>query len=366
MAKLHLKLRSWLHVEIATVCAIAGLMYLPRAGAQDGAQAAAHTPVQAGRIKSSGITTSVLPILKLDPSRVTVSGFSSGGFMAVQLHIAHSKIFHGAASIAGGIYECTKGQSGRSRFTCMYDPQNIAIQEHIDLVQERAKKNQIDDPGNLSDDRVAIFVSQSDVVSKPVGSEKLSEFYQAFLPKSSITRISHPHAAHGFPTLNFGKACETMGRPWMLNCQLDLAGQVLAAIDPQRRSLSARGHQNVSNFVFFDQTKIVGPGAYMYPWGALYVPSECRQSRIACGIHVALHGCQMNPDFIQKKFIENAGYNEWAETNRLIILYPQSAKGAGNPYGCWDWVGFTGPDYTQRAGSQIKAIRTILSELGLR
>lgn len=306
-----------------------------------------------------------IPTLSLDPTRVTVSGVSSGGFMAVQLHVAHSALFNGAASVAGGIYECAKGDVGRSQGTCMNNPQAIVTKDHVDLTYERAKKNQIDDLTNLKDDRVAIFASPKDMVIKPVGSDKLEEFYQAFLPKTSITRLTHPQAAHGFPTLSYGSACGMMGTPWMLNCQEDLAGKLLAATEPANRALAARGTQDITNIVYFDQSKIVASSARMYAWGALYIPKVCREPGAECGVHVALHGCQMNPDFIQKQFIENAGYNEWAETNRLVILYPQSAKGAGNPYGCWDWFGFTGSDYTQKSGAQIEGIRAILSAIGL-
>jgi len=41
-----------------------------------------------------------------DPAQVSVSGISSGGFMANQLHIAHSADVMGAAMIAGGPYGC--------------------------------------------------------------------------------------------------------------------------------------------------------------------------------------------------------------------------------------------------------------------
>ena len=42
----------------------------------------------------------------IDPAQVSVSGLSSGAFMANQLHIAHSAEIMGAAMIAGGLYGC--------------------------------------------------------------------------------------------------------------------------------------------------------------------------------------------------------------------------------------------------------------------
>jgi len=44
--------------------------------------------------------------LSLDPSSVTVSGLSSGGFFAHQFHIAFSETVTGAAILAGGPYGC--------------------------------------------------------------------------------------------------------------------------------------------------------------------------------------------------------------------------------------------------------------------
>src|SRR5215468_4868285 len=42
----------------------------------------------------------------VDRAQVSVSGISSGAFMANQLHIAHSAGIMGAAIIAGGLYGC--------------------------------------------------------------------------------------------------------------------------------------------------------------------------------------------------------------------------------------------------------------------
>lgn len=40
----------------------------------------------------------------VDPSSITVSGFSSGAFMATQFHFAHSSEIGGAGIIAGGFF----------------------------------------------------------------------------------------------------------------------------------------------------------------------------------------------------------------------------------------------------------------------
>lgn len=48
----------------------------------------------------------------VDPSSVSVSGFSSGGFMTVQLGVAYSDIFKvGFGVFAGGPYDCARNQN---------------------------------------------------------------------------------------------------------------------------------------------------------------------------------------------------------------------------------------------------------------
>lgn len=306
-----------------------------------------------------------LPKLDIDTDRVTVSGVSSGAFMAVQLHLAHSAVFKGMGSVAGGIWECAKGDSSRSQTVCMRSPQSIAVKDFVDLAKQRAANHEIDELVNLDDSRIAIFASPRDSIVNPVASDKLEEFYRTFLPSAVVGRLSNPTAAHGMPTLGFGNPCGSIGKPWLLNCNDDIAGKLLSQIEPGHALLMPPRAQDPAAVVYFDQTQHVGAGAHMFPWAAAYIPQACSQPTIRCGIHVALHGCQMNPDDIQSDFILHAGYNEWAESNKLIILYPQSAKEPANPYGCWDWFGYTGANYTSKSGAQIQAIRKLLTDMGV-
>src|SRR5512132_149311 len=45
--------------------------------------------------------------LNIDPQQISVSGISSGGFMAHQFHIAHSANIMGVGIVAGGPYGCS-------------------------------------------------------------------------------------------------------------------------------------------------------------------------------------------------------------------------------------------------------------------
>ena len=46
------------------------------------------------------------------------------------------------------------------------------------------------------------------------------------------------------------------------------------------------------------------------------------------------------------EFARNTGYNEVGELNNIIIIYPQaSVTNFTNPFGCWDYLGYTNPFY---------------------
>ena len=52
----------------------------------------------------------------LDPSSISVSGFSSGADFAIQFHIAFSQRVVGAAAFAGQPYHCDYPHGLRDRF----------------------------------------------------------------------------------------------------------------------------------------------------------------------------------------------------------------------------------------------------------
>ena len=59
------------------------------------------------------------------------------------------------------------------------------------------------------------------------------------------------------------------------------------------------------------------------------------------------------------------GYNEWADTNSIVVLYPQldSTEIPANPEGCWDWWGYTGLNFQTQSGQQLSATRAMVQRL---
>jgi poly(3-hydroxybutyrate) depolymerase len=107
--------------------------------------------------------------------------------------------------------------------------------------------------------------------------------------------------------------------------------------------------------------------------GFVYVPTACEPG--GCRVHVALHGCRQGVEAIGERFVREAGYNRWADANRLIVLYPQAIARNGpgtsswrpslvwNPRGCWDWWGYTGALYHTQSGVQVHAIKAMVDRL---
>ena len=70
--------------------------------------------------------------------------------------------------------------------------------------------------------------------------------------------------------------------------------------------------------------------------GYIYVPTNCLQNK--CLLHVALHGCAQGKYKVGDIYARNGGYNQVADLNNLIILYPQAKNNLlANPNGCFDW-----------------------------
>lgn len=57
------------------------------------------------------VAATALPAFNVNPDSVSVSGLSSGGFMAAQLGVAYSETFNvGFGVFAGGPYDCARSQ----------------------------------------------------------------------------------------------------------------------------------------------------------------------------------------------------------------------------------------------------------------
>jgi hypothetical protein len=103
--------------------------------------------------------------------------------------------------------------------------------------------------------------------------------------------------------------------------------------------------------------------------GYVYVPAACAQKQ-ACKLVVAFHGCEQSASSVGTQYVSNAGYNMWADTNNLIVLYPQaisSETNPSNPDGCWDWWGYNSGNqvsYDEPLGAQMSMIKKMIDFIG--
>ena len=67
-------------------------------------------------------------------------------------------------------------------------------------------------------------------------------------------------------------------------------------------------------------------------------------------------------------YARRAGFNQWAEANRIVVLYPQlhygsRALAASEADDCWDQGGSTGPAWSDKDGAQVRAVQAMINRL---
>ena len=299
---------------------------------------------------------------RIDPDGITVSGISSGGFMATQLQVAHSSRIAGAGIIAAGPYYCAAGSLTTALGACINPPEPPDASTGIAYARESAGTGAIDPVAGLADDRVWLFHGTADAVVGRTVVESLATFYRAFVPDSQVALITDVEAAHLMPTDTSGGACTETAAPFIGSCGYDAAGSLLAHL---YGSLTDPG-SGTGELIAFDQRMAAdNAGAKgLADSGYVFVPTACAAGA-TCRLHVALHGCEMGSDTIGDAFARTGGYNRWAAANDIVVLYPQVRKSRLplNPAGCWDWWGYDGDGYATRQGSQVRALYEMIDAL---
>jgi poly(3-hydroxybutyrate) depolymerase len=293
----------------------------------------------------------------IDPDRVTVSGLSSGAYMAGQLHVAYSSRISGAALIAGGPWNCADGSVQTALAACIKGGELEFDREALDSL---AGAGRVDDPANLANDRVWIFHGAVDPVVHRSVAAAAADFYREYLAPEQVAFVDDIPAGHGMPTVSAGLPCDELASPWINACGYDAAGELLAHLHGEL----AEPMPAASELRQLDQ-QAYGEDAQLWDYAYLYAPQACLGGA-ECALHVALHGCQQSAELVGDAFATLAGYNGWAEANRIVVLYPQvrsSHTAPMNPLGCWDWWGYTGDAYATREGPQVAAVMSMIDAL---
>ncbi len=136
--------------------------------------------------------------------------------------------------------------------------------------------------------------------------------------------------------------------------------------------------------IAFDQTEFVPNGAAaangLSKTGYLYVPKACEPGAAQpCRLQTALHGCMQSAEALGNVFITRTGLSQWADSNRIIVLFPQAHATTvaelpsslwltglenANPAGCWNWWGYSGDtQFLTRKGVQVDAIWKMIERI---
>ena len=310
-------------------------------------------------------TVVTLPKYNVSVNDVSVSGLSSGAYMAAQMHFAYSKtIRKGAGIVAGGPVYCAQGNVAIALGPCMADNGSRNLPYLISVVNTWFGNGYIDPTANLAGSKVYLLSGTIDSTVRQPVMDDLKTMYANYLPAASIRYKNNLAVEHAMPTDFFGNGCAVNDTPYIDDCNFDAAGEILKWL---YGALHPKNTGELSGiFINFDQAAFWGnfnPALYsMASSGYVYVPAACAAGQ-SCRLHVAFHGCKQSASVVDAAFYRNAGYNRWADTNRIIVLYPQTIITTNNPKGCWDWWGYEDVNFPAKSGGQMVAIKTMIDRI---
>lgn len=291
-----------------------------------------------------------------------VSGLSSGGFLANQLHVAYSSVFQGAGIFSAGAYDCAQNSVNTAQFACMdtFQPRKTPA-ELEQLTRTRATAGTVDPPQNLSGDPVWLFHGTADQTVDRVVNDDLATYYRDFGARVAYNNATP--AGHAWVSPIGPNSCGSTTSPYVNNCGTadpvrEMLGHLLGQVNAPASTLSGK-------LVQFDQGRYV-PGGNPAPVsmgreGFAYVPRACETG--PCKLMVTLHGCYQYYGLVGNALMDKGYLNEYADTNNMIVLYPQATTMAGNPRGCWDWWGYQSAQYALRTGPQMVAVVNMVKAL---
>lgn len=175
-----------------------------------------------------------LSTYNIDAEQISVSGLSSGGYMAVQMHVAFSTSIMGVGVLAAGPYLCAEGSVLAATSQC---PSNelsyLPPASHFrELTLEVAAAERIDPTSGIAGDRVWLFWGGADDVVLARVVDRLKEYYASFTDPAGIAflRGAIPGAQHAMITEDHGSACGFKGDSYINDCDFDAAGKLLQHI----------------------------------------------------------------------------------------------------------------------------------------
>ncbi|MFG2644989.1 poly(3-hydroxybutyrate) depolymerase [Streptomyces sp. NPDC048370] len=300
-----------------------------------------------------------------DVDAVYSAGISSGGYMATQLHVAYSGTFSGSAVFASGPYNCAQNTLSTALNACMNTVQDLQLAQLEQTTRNWSTQGLVDPVANLSGDPVYVFSGSGDSTVKRPVADALADYYGRFGARVRYDRSTA--AGHAWISPLGPNSCTVTQSPYINNCGIDAERDLLGHL---RGSVAAPSATPGGTLIRFDQNAYAPGGTAALSLGAegfVYVPKSCSDGA-TCSLMVALHGCKQGYTYqgFGTQFVDRAYLNEYADTNDMIVLYPQAAATGTleNPNGCWNWWGYLGDSaYARHGGKQIEAIMGMVRAL---
>jgi poly(3-hydroxybutyrate) depolymerase len=305
---------------------------------------------------------------------------SSGGYMAGQFQIAHSSIVKGVGIVAAGPFGCAESSSAlafpywptavlqnarRALDACMAtNGGGPDVGKLATRARELAADGDIDPLDGVRDDRAYLYSGAKDeLVEVGVVKAAAALLTELGVPAQNVALWTERPGGHAFITEAEGGSCETTAAPYIVDCDYDQAGSILAQLLGRLEPKSAKPNAQFRAFAQRPFAKGLGNG--FSDLGVVYAPQSCIDAP-GCRVHVFFHGCEQGRAEIGDALIEGSGFAGWADANRLVILFPQVEGSAVNPKGCWDWWGYSGLDYLAKDAPQIAGVFAMLERLSER
>src|SRR5580704_3697805 len=105
----------------------------------------------------NAFAASPLPSYRIASNRIAVAGISSGGAMAVQMSVAFSRLFSGAAIYAGIPYYCAQDSEETALTTCAEDVPAIDLAPLETATKQYAAQDLIDPVSALTKQRIYLW-----------------------------------------------------------------------------------------------------------------------------------------------------------------------------------------------------------------
>ncbi|MBI1891509.1 MAG: hypothetical protein HYS18_12735 [Burkholderiales bacterium] len=307
-----------------------------------------------------------LPGFNIDPREISLAGSSSGGFMAIQAAVAYSSSFRGVATVGSGPYFCTEGNAETGKRCAGQQTSGIPTERLVNIARLWAEEGKIDPVAHIAKQKVYVFRGTLDSIVPQDVTQAVVDFYRYFVPTPNIVSNFKIPVAHGWVSPYGTNSCLNETENYINKCeQFDIAAEFLThfygkLVPKNEQALSGELIEFDQNEFFDDRNADAHSADEL---GFAYVPASCAKQNI-CRAVIVLHGCQQDYSKIGKVFVTQSGVNQWADTNRMVVIYPQ-IKGVNlkNNYGCWDTTGYDGKDFAWKSGHQVKMLKRIADRI---